>query len=111
MAEIRIGNLDALQLVQAARAQQAEVESDAGSSLRLGPVADELAVVDPRLVTSVSRVVGVDENGEPVTASTAVVDTANVAGLAWAAAAVAGDQIATLIVRVAELENRLAELL
>ena len=88
MAEIFIGNLDALQLAQTARAQQTEVESDTGSTLRLGPVADELAAIDPRLVTVATRVTGVDEDGEAITVSTALVDTANVAGLAWAAAAV-----------------------
>ena len=113
MTEISIGNLDALQLAQTARAQQTEVESPTGggSTLRLAPVADELAAIDPRLVTVVALVTGVDEDGEAITVSTAVVDTANVAGLAWAAAAIAGDRIATLTLRVAELERHLAEFL
>jgi len=111
MTEISVANLDALQLVQTARAQQSEVESDSGSTLRLAPVADELAAIDPRLVTVVALTTGVDEDGEAITTSTAVVDTANVAGLAWAAAAIAGDQIATLILRVAALEAQLAEFL
>lgn len=108
--DIAVAGLTALQLTQVARARQTELESLADPTLRFAPVADELAAIDPRLVTLIALRTGVDENGEPITVPVAVVDTANVAGLAWAAAAVAGDRVAALEARVEALEAQIAAL-
>ena len=98
--DIVVAGLTAQQVVQYARARQFEFSSDQGRPSppgHFGPLAAELAEIDPQLVVESAGELGVD--------------VGVVAGLAWAAAAIAGDQIATLATRVAELERQLAELL
>ena len=97
--DIVIAGLTALQVAQYARAQEFEFSSDQGRVYHpghFGPLAEELAEIDPRLVVSSGGELGVD--------------VGVVAGLAWAAVAIAGDQIAALTTRVADLERQLAEL-
>jgi hypothetical protein len=97
--DILIAGLDALQVVQYAPAQEFTLPGDdelASPPGRFGPLADELAAIEPRLAV-----------GPPGDRRVSL-DT--VAGLAWAAAAIAGDQISALTARITELEHRLAEL-
>ena len=97
--DILIASLDALQVTQYARAQEFTLPGDDELTAppgRFGPLAEELAGIDPRLAV-----------GPPGDRRVSL-DT--VAGISWAAAAVAGDQLAALTERVTELERRLAEL-
>jgi hypothetical protein len=103
--EIAVANLSPLQLVQAARAVET-TQSSGGSGgtgdgqTAYGPAAATLAAIDPTLVVTLS-----DTPGD------VAVNITNVAGLAWAAAAEAGDRVAALETRVRDLERRLAEFL
>jgi hypothetical protein len=97
--DIAIAGLDALQVTQYARAQEFTLPGDEELTAppgRFGPLAEELAQIDSRLAV-----------GPPGDRRVSL-DT--VAGLAWAAAAIAGDQIGALTARIAELERQLAEL-
>jgi hypothetical protein len=102
--EIAVANLSPLQLVQAARAVEATQNSGGsggtGGQAIYGPAAATLASIDPTLVVALS-----DTPGD------VAVNITNVAGLAWAAAAEAGDRVAALETRVRDLERRLAEFL
>lgn len=108
--DVVVAGLDALQLVQDVRAQEWEFDFEqeaaaAGGpppSRHFGPLATELHAIDPALVRTVGGIDGTE---------TPIVDTAAVAGLAWAAAGLAGGRIAALETRVAALEARLAEFL
>jgi hypothetical protein len=102
--EIAVANLSPLQLVQAARAvettQSSGSSGDTGGQAVYGPAAATLAAIDPTLVVTLS-----DTPGD------VAVNITNVAGLAWAAAAEAGDRAAALETRVTALERQLAEFL
>jgi hypothetical protein len=108
--DITVAGLTPLQLVQAARAKQwhfdweiearkrAEVEGTGDYYLppHYGPLATELRDINPALVSTLSN--------DP---DDVVINQAHIAGLAWAAAAEAGDLVMALMVRVTELEARL----
>lgn len=105
--DIVVAQMTPLQLVQTVRGQawtyDFESTLDENGDLvegppHFGPLSTALRTVAEQLVTVLA-------NGE------VTVNSANIAGIAWAAAAEAGDRIAALETRVAELEDRLAEFL